>query len=138
MKTKFLLSFAFGFTLMGCHAQVKPTTHTVTESWKAPAATSTWTGCTTAAPCTYILSRITADSSGSCPAIDLTNLNYTPLNQSSPTSALTYTDTTASGLTVCYIVQTSQGGALSQPSNIDGPKVVPGVPIAPTLSGTVN
>lgn len=64
--------------------------------------------------------------------------NYTPLNSSSPTSALTFTDTGAAGLSVCYIAQTEQGGAVSQPSNVAGPFVVPASPGAPsTPNGTV-
>jgi hypothetical protein len=112
------------FFIVGCHGQVPPTNHTVTLTWQAPA-----TGCTTSAPCTYVLSRATV-SGTTCPGTSGTT--YTPLNQSNPVSALTYTDSTASGLTVCYIAQTMQGGAVSIPSN-SALVTVPSNPLAPAL-----
>ena len=128
---------------IGCHAQVPPTTHKVVLTWNAPvtATGNAWLGCTTANPCSYILSRATLTTGTLlCPAP--TGSNYTPLNQSSPTSALTYTDATAAGLTVCYIVQTSQimpgdtTPSISVASNTAGPFALPGNPTAPPLSGS--
>jgi hypothetical protein len=142
MKTlKHLLigaSFLFlGWLSVGCgHAQVTPTNHRVDLSWGAPAASGSWAGCTTAAPCTYVASRITlASGVTTCPAANVSTPNYTPLNTASPAAGLTYADTSASGLTVCYIVQTEQASAVSGPSNVSGPFAVPASPLAPSLSG---
>lgn len=90
-----------------------------------------WQGCTTSAPCTYVISRATVSGS-SCPAT--TGTNYTPLNQSAPVSGLSYTDNNVAGLNVCYIAQTLQGSAVSQPSNVVGPFQVQAVPLAPNLN----
>jgi len=38
---------------------------------------------------------------------------------------MTYLDTTAAGGTRCAIVETNQGGGISQPSNIAGPTTIP-------------
>lgn len=122
---------------VGCgHAQVAPTSYQVALTYTAPVASGSWTGCTTAAPCTYVLSRITlASGTTSCPAANTGTPNYTPLNASSPVTGTSYTDASAIGLTVCYIAQTEQSSAVSGPSNTAGPFAVPASPLAPTLSG---
>lgn len=114
---------------LGCaHAQLPPTNHTVSLTWSAPA------GCTSAAPCTYVISRATVVAgTTACPAPNLTTPNYTPLNQSAPATGLSYVDPTASGTTACYIAQTLQGSAISAPSNTTDPAVVPANPNAPSL-----
>lgn len=142
MRLRHLLLAAGCLLAVGCHAQVAPTIHGTTLNWVAPTipSGSSWGGCTTSNPCSYIVSRITITSgSGACPAVNLTTPNYTPLNQSSPTSALTYSDNSSAGLTVCYIVQTDQNGSISGPSAVGGPwspLANPNSPSAP--SGTTN
>lgn len=133
----FAAYIALGWLSVGCgHAQVKPTAFQVSLSWTAPSASGSWAGCTAGAPCTYVASRITLTAGTStCPAANVGTPNYTPLNTASPVSAAVYLDTTAVGSTVCYIVQTEQGSAVSQPSNVAGPFVVPASPLAPSLSG---
>lgn len=133
---KYLALAIFAMSL-GCgHAQIKPTSYRVDLTWTAPVASGSWTGCTTAAPCTYVASRITlASGATTCPAANAATPNYTPLNSLSPVAAVSYTDTTAVGLTVCYLVQTEQGSAVSNPSNLAGPFLVPASPLAPSLSG---
>lgn len=119
----------------GCaHSQMPPTTHSVALTWTAPSASGSWAGCTTAAPCTYVVSRFTGNT---CPAVNIATPNYTPLNSSSPVSATNFTDTGAAGLTTCYIAQTIQGSAVSLPSNIVGPFVVGATPGAPTAPNGV-
>lgn len=136
MKKLFIILFAV-LVGVGCHAQVPPTNHIVTLTWTAPPSNPNWAGCTTSAPCAYILSRISLNAgTTTCPAPNLTTPNYTPLNQSTPTSALTYTDNSAAGLTACYIVQTQQGTAISAPSNTTL-VVVPANPLAPALQTPV-
>lgn len=125
-----------GWLSIGCgHAQVTPTPQkNVDLSWTAP----TNPACTTAAPCTYDVSRSTLTAGAtSCPAVNYTTPNYTPLNSSNPVSTVTYTDTAAAGLTACYIVQTVQSAQVSPASNTAGPFVVPPVPGLPTISGAV-
>lgn len=116
----------------GCHAQVTPTSTVVVLTWNAPVASGSWTGCTTSAPCTYVISRAIITAS-TCPST--TGTSYTPLNQTAPTSALTFTDNTIAGQTACYIAQTMQGGLTSTPSNVAGPFVVPANPVAPAITG---
>lgn len=126
-----------GWLSVGCgHAQVKPTSFQVSLSWTAPAASGGWAGCTTASPCSYVASRITlASGVTACPAANVSTPNYTPLNTASPSTSASFNDTTAVGLNVCYVVQTEQGTAVSQPSNVAGPFVVPASPLAPSLTG---
>ena len=117
------------FAALGCHAQVPPpTSHVVNLSWNAPTASSTWTGCTAANPCTYAVYRCSSTCSDTTkPAwTEVTNPNARP-------SGLTFVDPTASGLTVNYIVETVQGGANSAPSNTTT-VTVPGIPLAPAVS----
>jgi hypothetical protein len=133
MKARILTLFPLLTILaLGCgHAQLPPTSHNVALSWTAPVAGGGWQGCTSYAPCTYVLSRATV-SGASCPAT--TGANYTPLNQNAPVSGLSYTDNNVAGLNVCYIAQTLQGSAVSQPSNVVGPFQVQAVPLAPNLN----
>lgn len=127
MKLKIFVFVAAVFAVIGCHAQVPPTNRTVTLTWTAP------TTCTTAAPCTFVISRATlAAGTTTCPTTLTTN--YTPLNQSAPTSALEYVDPSAAGTLDCYIAQTLQAGGVSQPSNTAGPVSVPTNPVAPSLN----
>jgi hypothetical protein len=136
-RIQFLLALAV-LGLCGCaHGQVTPSQGQVVLTWTAPANTSTWTLTCATSPCTYIISRATA-SGNTCPTPNITTPNYTPINQSSPAAALTLTDTGAAGTTACYIAQTIQAGAASQPSNVAGPLTVPGTPVAPTLNGTAS
>jgi hypothetical protein len=129
------LALPLGWLSIGCgHAQVKPSTHTLQLTWQAPANGGT-------PPYSYIMSRITLQAgSSTCPAANTTAPNYTPLNSSAPVSSLAYTDTSASGLTVCYIVQAQDSAkAVGNPSNTAGPYVVPTIPGTPvTLGGSVT
>lgn len=61
-----------------------------------------------------------------CPAS--TGTAYTPLNQSSPATGLTYTDSTPAAGSYCYIAQSviSSTGQVSAPSNIAGPFTLSG------------
>lgn len=129
-----LLPLAIPVTACG---QMPPSSWEVSLTWTAPAPAGSWAGCGVGQPsCTYVISRATIAASGStCPAT--TGTAYTPLNQSSPATGTVYNDTTSSGLTVCYIAQTLQGGAVSQPSNVAGPFVVPGSPLPPNVTGNL-
>lgn len=104
-----------GWISVGCgHAQVKPTAFQVDLTWTAPAASGSWAGCTASAPCTYVASRIALTAgTTTCPAANVATPNYIPLNTASPVASGSYNDSTAVGLTVCYLVQTEQGSAVS-------------------------
>lgn len=119
----------------GCHAQVAPTNTVVVLTWTQPSPSGSWSGCTASSPCTYVISRASSVA-GACPAT--TGTNYTPLNQSSPASGLTYTDMSVSGSTLCYIAQTLQSGLVSMPSNTAGPFVIPANPVAPAITGATQ
>lgn len=62
-----------------------------------------------------------------CPASSGTA--YTPLNQASPATGLTYTDSKPASGEYCYIVQSvvSSTGQISIPSNVAGPVALDGV-----------
>ncbi len=129
MNKIFVLLASIGVLTMtaGCHAQLPPS--------PAPTVVLTWTASTSctgsSATCTYVVSRATV-SSGSCPAT--TGTAYTPLNQASPVSGTTFTDS-APTVSVCYVAQTIQSSLVSQASsasNSGTPLTVPVVPLAPS------
>lgn len=136
-----------GWLSIGCaHAQVPLVPHSVVLTYQAPVVVSggTWqTPCGTAtgdAPCTYVLSRITAGTlSGGCP-VPGSSITYAPLNSSSPATGLSYTDSSVTpGAIYCYLAQTVQNGVPSVASNLAGPFQIPANPGAPTLgNGTVS
>jgi len=51
---------------------------------------------------------------------------YTPLNQSSQSTGLAYTDSKPAANTYCYTVQSAIGAQVSLPSNVAGPFTVSG------------
>ena len=115
-------------------AQATPitkTTFAATISWVDPSV------CTTAAPCIFPVGRATlAAGISSCP---LTASSYSIVGTTAA-QASSYQDATISPATsYCYEVQTSQAGAVSDPS-VPVLLAVPSVPIAPgtpTASTTV-
>ena len=119
-----LLVLALLLTGCAAHSQLPPTVHTVTITITPPAQST---------DALYVTSRVTA--SGTCPAPDVTTPNYAPLNSSAPSANTRFVDSAAAGLSVCYIVQMIQGGAISGPSNVAGPFVVPANPTAPSING---
>lgn len=122
---------------VGCaHSQVKPTAFQVDLSWTAAVASGSWPGCSPASPCVYVVSRLTlAAGKTACDPVNVATPNYTPLNAATPAAGASYADTSATGLTACYTVQTEQGSAVSGPSNVAGPFAVPASPLAPSLTG---
>lgn len=90
------------------------TAHTILVSWTTPAATSTWTGCTTADPCTYGLGRASISKGGVCPSA--TVASYPQLTT---TSALSITDAAVTpGAEYCYVAWTIQDATDSALSSI--------------------
>lgn len=110
----------------GCfsYSQVPPKNPDIVYTWTAPL-----TGC--ASGCSYILSMLqVATGTTTCPAS--TGTNYTPVNESAPVSATTYTFLSApQGTLQCAVVQASNG-ILSLPS---APSNVVSVPTAPPAPG---
>jgi len=117
----------------GCRAQVPPASngYKVTLTATAPVASGNWAGCTTSAPCTYAFYAETITGTSCDPT---TSTNYKEIT--TPTarpSTPAFTDPNTTGLTRCYDVETVQGAENSGPSNVAGPVVSPGVPLAPAL-----
>lgn len=127
-----LASVAMLAIASGCNAQMPPATnHSVQLAWTAPSASSTWSGCSSSAPCTYAVYRC-ADTAANCAST--TNASWKEITTAaSRPSGTSYTDATAAGLTAYYAVETVQGSSNSAASNIAGPAAVPGTPIAPPL-----
>lgn len=115
----------------GCHAQVPPASpgYNVNLTATAPVPTGNWAGCTASAPCTYAVYRA---AGATCPVTSSTAWSEIT-NAASRPSTPAFTDTTATGLTACYDMETVQSGQNSAPSNVAGPVIVPGIPLAPTL-----
>ncbi len=116
----------------GCHAQVPPaTSHAVDLTWTAPAASSTWGGCTTAAPCVYAVYRCTGTASA-CGTLSSTAWAEVTTAATRP-GGTSYSDTTVSGGTsYTYAVETVQGPEYSGPSNTTT-AAVPATPLAPAI-----
>ena len=128
---------ALVLALVGCGssvnlpAQQPQTAFQVNLTWTPP------TSCSTASPCTYILSRATiAAGSTQCPAT--TGSIYLEVGVSN-LQAVAWTDTAAvAGQTYCYIAQTVQAGATGPPSAPSNVVVIPMNPSAPgTMSATI-
>jgi len=117
--------------LAGCQAPAASTSP-VSITWTAPAAAGNWAGCGSPSTCSYAIYRA-PQSSGACPASS--NASFKEITDPAvrPTGT-SWSDTTAAGLTVCYIAETWQAGLNSAASNTAGPVVVPGVPLAPALA----
>ena len=132
-----LATLALLITAVGCHAQIPPaSTQKVVLTWSAPQAVPNgWQGCTTASPCVYAVYRAITTGSN-CPVTGSAQLGEITPPAARP-SALTFTDTSASGLDVCYSVETVQGSLNSGPSNTVNLNV-PGVPGAPQLGTPVT
>lgn len=109
---------------VACHTQVPPSPPpTVTLTWTAPANCSS---------CTYVISRTTGTTA--CPTS-----GYTPLNQSSPASGTTYTDSAPpTGVSVCYVAQAVLSGATGQPSAPSNSGTPLAVPLYPGTPGSPN
>ena len=134
MKKLFPLILAL-VAAIGCHGQVPPaTTHSVKLTWTAPVASSTWSGCTTTAPCVYAVYRCTGTST-SCPSVPTTNTAWSEITTpSTRPSSVTYVDTgVTGGSTYTYTVETVQSNTNSSPSNTTT-AIVPQTPGSPTLS----
>lgn len=130
-RTLFLLSMSMVLAL-GCHGQLPPTApYNTVWTWTAPASGSTWPGCTTAAPCTFVVSTLAVPSgTASCPAS--TGSNYAPQQTvTTGVSATTFTQTGTSGETLCAVVQTVQSGNVSAASTPSSPVASPALPLAP-------
>lgn len=125
---------------IGCHSQLPPThSYNVIWTWGAPSAGQGWPGCSTGSPCTYVVSIIAlpAGTSG-CPPP--TGTNYVA-QQTATTgvSGTTYTQTNATGLTECGVIQAIWQGstsAWSAPSDNGVPRAVPSLPLAPGTPST--
>lgn len=133
MKANCLAFLVLALLAAGCHAQVPPASagYNVNLTWTAPAASGTWTGCTTATPCVYAVYRC-AGTAAACANFSGSGWAEITTPATRP-SGLAYTDITATGLDVNYTVETVQGGANSGPSNTYN-VAVPGVPLAPAMA----
>ena len=127
LSTLILVLFA-----IGCHGQVPPATaHKVTLTWQAPVAGSTWSGCTTTAPCVYAVYRCTGDSTA-CGTLSSTAWTEITTTTTRP-SGTSYVDTVVTGgTTYTYAVETVQGTDNSGPSNTTT-ATIPQTPGSPTL-----
>ena len=119
---------------VGCHGQVPPASvHSVTLTWNAPVAGSTWSGCTTTAPCVYAVYRC-AGTATSCPAPPTSSTSWAEIT--TPTtrpSGTTFVDTAVTGGdSYTYVVETVQASTSSVPSNTTTANV-PQTPVVPSI-----
>ena len=134
--TLFLLTLAaigcLALVTVGCQAQVPPATpHQVTLTWQAPSSSSTWSGCTTAAPCAYAVYRCTGTATA-CGTLSSTAWAELTTATTRP-SGTSYVDATvAGGTSYTYAVETVQGSDNSGPSNTTT-ATVPQTPAAPSV-----
>ena len=136
MNTKlFSLIFAL-VAAVGCHGQVPPASvHSVTLTWTAPTSSSTWSGCTTTAPCVYAVYRCVGTAS-TCPSVPTSSTSWTEITTpATRPSATTYVDLNVTAAdTYTYVVETVQASVNSGPSNTTTATVPnTGIPTAPAL-----
>ncbi len=131
MKRFSILILILASALPGC-TQVPPaTTHSVSLTWTAPAASSAWAGCSTTAPCVYSVYRCTGTATA-CGTLSSTAWTEITTTTTRP-SGTAYTDTNVTGGGVfTYAVETVQGPDNSGPSNTTT-ATVPGTPVAPAI-----
>lgn len=135
MKRKLaaLAILALGFA--GCHAQVPPasTGYEVIVTGQVPQPAGNWAGCGAGQPqCTYAVYAETITGTTCDPT---TSKNYQEItNPAARPTTPSFTDSLTTGLTRCYDMETVQSGANSAPSNVAGPVVSPGIPLAPALN----
>jgi hypothetical protein len=132
-----LAVLALGFAA-GCHAQVPPASpgYQVVITATAPVASGNWAGCTTSAPCTYAFYAETITGTSCDPTTSTNYKEITTATSGQPNSRPStpnFVDPNTTGLTRCYDVETVQGAENSGPSNVAGPIVSAGVPLAPAL-----
>ena len=115
MKTRILLLTIFVLSL-SAHAAAAQ--HSVTLNWIAS------TDSTTATPGTVTVYRATA----ACPASGIGTLTYTALTTTAAAGG-PYTDSAVTtGVTYCYYLTATIGGATSGPSNTAGGTIPVGTP----------
>lgn len=120
--------FALGMLAGAAFGQISQSSYEVNLTWTAPSV------CTTAAPCTFPISRTTITAGATCPT---TGSSYA-LVGTSASQATTFSDTTvAAGTSYCYVAQTTQAGATSAPS-APFSIAVPTLPVAPSSPGAVT
>lgn len=118
---------------VGCtHAQPSPTPgYNTLWTWTAPAASSTWAGCTSAQNCSYIVSTATvAAGTTTCPQPN--GNNYVP--QQTAATALTtisWTQQNTTGQLLCAVVSTIWNGETSTASGPSNLVSNPQLPLAP-------
>ena len=128
---KRLSAIAIVLLAVGCHAQVPPaSTHRVSLTWTAPAATSAWSGCTATAPCVYAVYRCTGDATA-CGTLSSTAWSEVTTPSTRP-SGTSYIDASVGGAVYTYVVETVQGSDNSGPSNTTA-ATVPGIPAPPAV-----
>ena len=133
---RFFAALVLGVLAAGCHGQVPPASHgyQVTLTWTPAAASGNWAGCTAGSPCVYaVYAETLATGVSTCDPTTSTNYKEITTSATRP-SGSSYVDPNTTGLTKCYDVETVQGGQNSGPSNIAGPAVSPGIPLAPALA----
>lgn len=120
-----IFAASLALIVVGCaHSQVPPS--------PPPNVGLTWTAPANCSSCTYVISRATATTS--CPTS-----GYTPLNQSSPASGTSYTDSAPpTGVSVCYVAQAVLSGATGQPSAPSNGGTPLAVPLYPGTPGSPN
>ena len=138
MNMKFVSTALVALGLTACAhpgiTQVPPASegYEVVLTATAPVASGNWLGCGVGQPqCTYAVYAETISGTACDPT---TSTNYKEI--STPTARPTtpnFTDSATTGLTRCYNMETVQQGANSAPSNVAGPIVSPGIPLAPNL-----
>lgn len=136
MKKIFLFVVFAGLLVFGSSAesQITQTSFQVNLSWTVPAASPGWSGCSTSAPCTFLVSK-TPVTGTTCP---LTASSYSSVGVSAPQATAYVDSSVTSGTSYCYVVQTQQASAVSG-SSAPAFVVVPGTPGVPsTPSGTTT
>jgi hypothetical protein len=135
MKYLALALLALSLTA-GCHAQVPPATPqpSVVLNWTAPAASGSFTGCTSSQLCTYAVYRDSVSTTD-----PITSSNWKRIDAQGATTTgvagFTYTDSSPASGNDAYAVETIWQNANSGPSNIVSVAVpVVAVPLAPSVS----
>jgi len=135
MRKQFAVIAILALGLTACHSQVPLASpgYMVLLSATVASPSGNWLGCVSGQPqCTYAVYAETITGS-TCDPTSSTNYKEITNPASRPTTPA-YTDANTTGLTRCYDMETVQNGQNSAPSNVAGPVVSPGIPLAPALN----
>ena len=130
-----ILALILGAAAAASAQAASPMTQTsfqVALTWSLPAASGTFTGCTSSTPCAFVVWRAPATVSGGTATCPTAASSYMLLTTTA-SQATTYSDqSVTSGATECYVLQSSQGASGNGAPSAPFQAAIPTAPTSPS------